>query len=342
MYRNLLVALGLILLVVACGPATQPAVPTAAPTAPAKAPTTPPAASKPLTEVTLAMGYIPNVQFAPYYVAVEKGYFAQEGIKLNFDYGLESDLLKLVGTNQLQFVIGSGDQVILARSQGLPVVYVMNWYRKFPVAVFSLKDIAKPQDLAGKKVGIPGLFGASYIGWRALAYATGLDEKSVQLEPIGFTQAESVATGKVDAAVGYAMNEPVQLRQQGLQPKVIRIADYIDLVANGIVTNEQTIAQKPDLVRGMVRASLRGLQDTLKNPEEAFELTLKYAPEAGKQRDAQMAVLKESLAFWQSERPGHTDPKTWEDSQKFMKQVGLLQAETDVKKMFSNDFLPKE
>jgi len=329
MHKTLLTLPGLLLWVVSC-----------APIAPSPAPATSPPAAKPLTEVTLAMGYIPNVQFAPFYVAVEKGYFAQAGIKLNFDYGLESDLLKLVGTNQLQFVVGSGDQVILARSQGLPVVYVMNWYHKFPVAVFSLKDLTKPQDLVGKKVGIPGLFGASYIGWRALAYATGIDEKSVQLEPIGFTQAEGVATGKVDAAVGYAMNEPVQLLKQGLQPKVIRVADYIDLVANGIVTNEQTIAQKPDLVRAVVRASLHGLQDTLKNPEEAFELTLKYAPEAGKQRDSQMAVLTESLKFWQSDKLGFTDPKAWEMSQKFMKQVGLVQTETDVNKMFSNDFLP--
>ncbi len=343
MYKPLLIIPGLILLAVACTPAAQPPAPAAGPTAAVKspAPITGPATAQRLAEVTLAMGFIPNVQFAPFYVAVEKGYYTQEGIQLTFDYGMESDLLKLVGTNQLQFVVGSGDQVILARSQGLPVVYVMNWYRKFPVAVFSLKDLARPQDLAGKKVGIPGLFGASYIGWRALAYASGLDEKSVQLEPIGFTQAEAVATGKVEAAVGYAMNEPVQLRQQGLQPKEIRVADYIDLVANGIVTNEQTIAQKPDLVRGIVRASLRGLQDTLKNPEEAFELTLRYAPEAAQQREAQMAVLKESLGFWQSDRLGYTDPKAWEASQKFMKQVGLLQAETDVNKMFSNDFLPK-
>ncbi len=112
-------------------------------------------------EVTLAMGYIPSVQFAPFYMAVENGYYEKEGIKVNFKYGMESDLVKLVGTNQIPFMVGSGEEVILGQAQGLPVTYVMRWYRKFPVVVFSLKgsNITKPKDLEGKKVGIPGMYG---------------------------------------------------------------------------------------------------------------------------------------------------------------------------------------
>ncbi len=66
--------------------------------------------------VTLAMGYIPSVQFAPFYVAQAKGYFKDAGLDVNFRYGFESDLLKLVGTNELSFMIGSGEEVILGRS----------------------------------------------------------------------------------------------------------------------------------------------------------------------------------------------------------------------------------
>jgi len=288
------------------------------------------------------MGYIPNVQFAPFYVAVEKGYFREEGIDLQFDYGMESDLLKLVGTDELQFVIGSGDQVILARSQGLPVVYVMRWWHKFPVGVVSLEELKTPQDLAGKRVGIPGLYGASFIGWKALAYASGLDESQVELASIGFTQVESLLAGQVDAAVVYAVNEPVQLQKQGKTPHLILVSDYIDLVSNGLITNEKTIAERPELVRGMVRAAVRGLQDTLANPEEAFELSLRYAPEAGgPNRETQMAVLMSALEFWRADRPGYSDPAAWEASQKFMRQVGLIQSEVEVSKLFSNEFLPE-
>ena len=303
-------------------------------------PTPPPTASP--TEVTLAMGYIPNVQFAPFYVAANKDYFADENLDIEFDYGMETDLLNLVGTNALQFAVASGDQVILARGQGLPVVYVMTYFQKFPVAVVSLEDVPlqEPADLVGRSVGIPGLWGASYIGWLALLYSEGIEEQEIPLQSIGYTQVASLTEGQVDAAVVYAANEPVQLRQAGYEPHIIYVADYMDLVSNGIITNEKTIAEGPELVAGLVRAVLRGLRYTIDHPEEAFEICLEYVPEAGgENRGTQMAVLKESIKFWESEQLGYSDPSAWEASQEFMLQVGLTDVETDVDQMFTNQFI---
>ena len=209
--KHTLFALSMILLVAlaGCGP-----TPTAPPPTATAIP--PPPTSQP-EKVTLGMGVIPNVQFAPFYVAVEQGYFAEEGIEVEFDYGMESDLLKLVVTDEMQFVVGSGDQVILARAQDLPAVYVMAWYRKFPVVVFSLKDrgITAPKTLEGKTVGIPGPYGASYVAWKALVYAAGLDESTVTLESIGYTQATAVSQGQVDAALDYSVSGPTNCRWPG-------------------------------------------------------------------------------------------------------------------------------
>ena len=294
------------------------------------------------TKVTLAMGFIPNVQFAPFYVAVNKGYFAEENLEIEFDYGMETDLLNLVGTDALQFAVASGDQVILARGQGLPVVYVMTYFQRFPVAVVSLEDVPmeEPQDLVGRSVGIPGLWGASYIGWLALLDAAGIDEQDVKLESIGYTQVASLTEGQVDAAVVYAANEPVQLRQAGYDPNIIYVADYTNLVSNGIITNDKTIAERPELVGALVQAVLRGLRYTIDHPEEAFEICLEYVPEAGgENRDTQLAVLKESIKFWQSDELGHSDPAAWEMSQDFMLQIGLAETETALDKMYTNDFI---
>jgi NitT/TauT family transport system substrate-binding protein len=308
--------------------------------------TAPPPADTPTpqapTPITLAMGFIPNVQFAPVYVAVEKGYFADENLKVNLDYGWDTDLLKLVGSGELQFAIGSGDQVILARSNGLPVVYVMNWYRKFPVCVVSLKEkgLQSPQDLINQTVGTPVFYGASYIGWRALLYAEGIEEAEVNLQNIGYTQVASLSEGQVDAAVCYIMNEPVQLRQSGREVNVIAISDYVSLVSNGLITNERTIAEEPVLVQSLVRALLRGLRYTIDHPDEAFDICLKYVPEAGGENaPQQMAVLQESVELWRADDLGRSDPAAWEASQRFMVELGFVDKETDVEQMFTNQFV---
>lgn len=299
------------------------------------------AAPSELRPVTLAMGFIPNVQFAPFYVALEKGYFAEEGIDLTLDYGMENDLVQLVAANELQFAIASGDQVLLGRSSGLPIRYVANWYRRFPVAVTSLEhELSDPTVLEGKTVGLPGLFGANYIGWLALIHATGLDGESVNLEAVGFNQVPVLAEGQVDAAVVYATNEPLVLAAEGYEPNTILIADFIDLVSNGIITNDQTIAQEPELVQGIVRATLRGIQDTLADPTAAMQIVVdKYVPEAADQLDQQRAVLDASLPFWQNDTPGKLPRSAWEASQTFMLDAGLINEAVPLDEVYTDEFV---
>jgi len=311
---------------------------------PAETPAAAPGPEGELVPLTIAMGFMPNVQFAPMYVAIERGYFREEGLDITLDYGMETDLLERLAAGEISFAIGSGDQVVLARAQGLPVRYVYNWYRHFPVVVVTLADsgIERVEDLVGRTVGIPVTYGASYIGWMAFVRAAGLSPESVNLQTIGYTQVASLLEHRVDAAICYAQNEPVQLRAAGHEINVFSLDEYTPLVSNGIISNDTTIDQQPELVAAVVRAFDHGLQEAIGDPDAAFAIARGYIPEMDDETALlQRAVLDESIMIWRSERPGRTDPQDWADSVTLLRSLGLLAAEVDPETLYTNAFVPE-
>lgn len=296
-----------------------------------------------LTKIRLPMGYVPNIQFAPVYVALEKGYFREAGIDLELDYKFETDGVALVGAGDLPFAVVSGEQVLLARAQGLPVVYVAAWYQQYPVSVVakSEAEVLVPQDLKGKKIGLPGLFGANYVGLRALLSEAKMSESDVTLDSIGFNQVDLLAAGQQDVIVGYTANEPIQLRARGIPVTEIRVADYVQLASNGILASEKVISENPELVRAFVGAFLKGLADTIANSEEAFELSEAHIPNfAELDANVQIQVLATSIEQWRAERLGYSEPQAWENMQNVLLEAGLISEKMDLNKAFTNEFVP--
>ena len=295
-----------------------------------------------LDHIRLPMGFIPNVQYAPFYTAVEQGYFQENGIEIEFDYSFETDGVALVGAEDLQFALVSGEQVLLARAQELPVVYVYGWWQDYPVGIAAKveEEILSPEDLAGKRIGLPGLFGANYIGLRALLNEADLNEDDVILDSIGFNQVEALATDQEQAVVIYTNNEPVQLAALGYEIDLVRVADYLQLASNGLITNEATIADNPDLVRRMTQAITRGLVDVLADPDHAFEVSKKYVENLDQaDQDIQREVLDASIEFWKAEQLGFTAPQAWENMQAILLDMGLLSEALDLKQAYTNEFI---
>ncbi len=296
-----------------------------------------------LVSVRLTMGYRPDVQFAPLYVAEENGYYEAAGLDVEFVHLPETEAVQLVGVDEIQFAIVSGEQVLLARSQGLPIVYVMAWWQDNPIGVAAPveSDIQSPQDLVGKNVGFPGQFAASYIALRALLNATGVAEHEMTLDPIGYTQVEALLAGSEDAVVIYSNNEPVQLEALGMEVHVMRVADYVRLPGNGLITNETTLRDNPDLVRAMVEATLNGLRDTIDDPDAAYE-TCKLYVEGLAEADQEVLrqVLAESIEFWVADRLGYSEPEAWDNIQDVLLEMGLLEQAQDTSQAFTNEFVP--
>jgi NitT/TauT family transport system substrate-binding protein len=324
MFRKMIVlTLGLAMMLTACGSS--------------------PSANEALTHIRLPMGYIPNIQYAPFYVAVEKGYFREAGIEVEFDYRFETNGVALVGAGELPFAVVSGEQVLLARAQGLPVVYVAAWYQEYPIVVVAKSELGVviPQDLKGRRIGLPGLFGANYVGLRALLFDAGMSESDVTLESIGFNQVELMAAGQQDIIVGYAANEPVQLRAQGIPVTELRVANYVGLASNGILASEKVIAENPALVRAFVGAFLKGLKYSIENPDEAFALSEPHIPNfSDLDPEVQKKVLEISIEQWKTERLGYSDSQAWENMQEVLLDMGLIAERTDLSRAFTNEFIP--
>jgi NitT/TauT family transport system substrate-binding protein len=292
--------------------------------------------------IRLPMGYIPSVQYAPFYVALEKGYFSEAGFEVEFDYSWETDGIALVGQGELPFALVSGEQVLLAREQDIPLVYVMSWFQDFPVAVVAKVEsgISTPQDLVGKKVGMPVWFGANYIGLIAMLHAEGISEADLVLETIGYNQVEALATDQDDAVVVYSTNEPVQLRHQGYDIVTFEVSDYVELTANGVVTNEETIAENPDVVSRFVSAVIKGVEDTIADPEEAYEICFEYVENLEElDREVQMEVLNRSIEFWKADTVGYAQASAWENMQQVLLEMELLSDPLDLDAAYTNRFI---
>jgi len=323
--------------------ATSVATATLAPTAAAT-----PVPSGPLTPITLFLTYTWNIQFAPLYVAKELGYFREAGIDVTIEHSFDEVAgLTRIATDNLKFGVISGEQVLLARAQGAPVTYVFAWYQKFPVGIVApaSANLTDPKQLKGKIVGVPAKYGASYMGLQALLFANGMTESDLKdVRAIGFDTAPVVCGGTVEASVVYIANEPAQIEKTCFKTSVINISDFANMVSNGLVTNEKTIAEKPELVRGMVQGFARGLEYTIAHPDEAYAISQKYVENLAANDQTQMNVLANSIKLWRPDpgKPtGYTDPDNWQRTLDTLVAMKLITDPIDLSKAFTNEFLPR-
>lgn len=292
-----------------------------------------PASAAP-TKLNVGLGYIPSVQFAAFYRADQAGYYAAEGLTITFQNAIDADLVPKVGAGTLDLGLSDGTSVIPAVSQGVPIKYVATVYAKFPSIVFAKASsgITDANGLLGKKLGIPGKYGSSWIMLQALLASKSHTTSDLTIvEYPDFGQGAAVMAGAVDAATGFDNNEPVQLALTGEKVTILRVDDVTPLPGPGIIVGTTTLTAKRAAVVGFVRATLRAMNEIAATPSVGVDATIKAVPDLAKNRPAQEAILAATIADWRttgaatgSPITGAVDTAAWDKTLVFMTSLGLV------------------
>jgi NitT/TauT family transport system substrate-binding protein len=350
--RFVILALAVVLVAGACssGPSSAASATAAAPSVAESASAGPAATpTKPApTRLIVGLGYIPSVQFAPFYLAQQGGYYADAGLDVEFQNKVDPDLIPLVGQGAIDVGIGDGTSVIPAVSQGIPVTYVATIYGQFPSVVFAKASsgITGAADLKGRKVGTPGRYGSSWVMLQALLGSAGLTTDDIDVvEYPDYTQRAAVEHGAVDAATGFSNNEPVQLELDGSKAVVLHVDAITPLPGPGLIAGTGTLDAKPVAIKNFVAATLRAMNEIKVNPSIGLEAAIKAVPELASARDAQMAILQATIASWigptqAANGLGAIDRPGWQQSIAYMTTLGLVPNPVTVDQLVRDDLIP--
>lgn len=239
-----------------------------------------PAGGEDLREVDVVLDWYPNALHAFLYVAMEKGYYAEEGLKVNIRFPSNAnDAISLVAAGKADIGLYYQQDVIQARAnQAVPVKSIGAVVQGPLNIVLSLeeKGISSPADLVGKTIGYAGTELSEAIV-RSIMANVGADYSDVQLVDVGFDLMSSMTTGSVDATIGCLVNHEVpQMEEEGFSVSWFDLDDYgVPNYYEGIfLAGDDAIENDSGMLSAFLRASAKGFADMKADPEEALAILL--------------------------------------------------------------------
>ena len=294
-------AFALTLAVAACTPTPSPSPRASPEPSPSASP------SGELRQVRLLLGFRPDVQFAPFYLAQQAGYYADAGLEVTIEHASGGELIRLVADGQAEFGVADATDVMIARTSGIPVKYVSTLYQFFPVALIGPEGTVPtdPADLAGLRIGTPGRFGSSWHALLALLTVGGLTADDVMIrEYPQFNQVDGLLNGDVDLITGFRSNEPLRLAAEGMDTDLLTVDDIAPLPGPGIIVSDELLGDDPDLVHDVATATLRAQAAIAHEPEIGLRAAVVAVPTIAEDEATALAVLEATIAIWLGPGPG--------------------------------------
>lgn len=301
----------------------------------------------PKDQVTVQLSWFHGVEYAGFYAAVEKGYYADENIEVTLNAGgPETNALDEVNTGKAQFGIGSGDSLISAKVGGQNLMAVAAIFKDNPTAITSLKsdNILKPEDLIGKTIGTYSLDVNDYfdLPFRAFMTNTGLEKDSMNYALIeDFQGANEIKSGKMDAMSGmFATDQLVMTSEAGDEINLMYYKDYgVDMYINTIFVTQEFAQNNPDLVTRFIRATLKGYAYAVQHTDEVASFALKYDDTLD--LGYQQQVMAAQIPFIDTgDGPiGSMDVAVWQYTQQTLVDEGVISAPVNIDEIFTNQFV---
>ncbi|MGB4136967.1 MAG: ABC transporter substrate-binding protein [Microbacterium sp.] len=295
-----------------------------------------------LTTVTIQIDGAAVPYYAPLYMAVEEGYFKEQGLDVEFTYAEASSILQNVAAGNVEFGFPNGDSVITAKANGVDVQVVHTTYQQGIGAVLFNKDttpISSPKDLAGKKVAVTDLGSPNYIQLQAMMQSVGMSVKDVQVETVGSGSiVAALQGGEVDAIV-FSRLRYFALQSAGFPVGQILSDEFLPSFGNVLVTSPALIKDKPEVVSGFTKALDQGIQYVIDNPSDAVTRAIKdYADSFAGQEEQVTEVIENVFIadLWQSDATkehglGYGDLKRWQNAIDAQASFGLIDKSFDAK-----------
>jgi NitT/TauT family transport system substrate-binding protein len=305
-------------------------------------PTSSGASSTPLKSISIGLSYNPDIQFAPFYVALSKGYYKAGGLNVTLNHGTVDTAFATLIAGKSTFAFAGGDELLgeLNKNKDLQAVDVATVYQKYPVSLIvpadsSIKTLA---DLKGHTIGDPLGFGSTYTGLRALLDSAKIPLSDVNVQIIGFNQVASLTQHRVDAVMGYSNSQPLQIESAGMKVRTFDVSDYLPLISNGIITTQQTSHTQSGLVRSFVQATLKGLRDVINDPNNAVQISKQYVP--GMDASLALEVLKATIPIYKGNgQLGYNDSKIWQSMEQFLVSQKLGAPVNNLAQIYTNQYV---